>query len=469
MVTMTMAEVNTALEGKLICGDPELCVSGVSRDSRQIPPECLFFPLIGEVRDGHEFLGDVVSSGCRAFVISDEAAFARVEADDITAIKVNDTTEALQKLAKYYLSKLNIRTVGVTGSTGKTTTKEMIFRVLKERFVTGCNNLNYNNHIGLPLTVLDFDGDVEVGVLEMGMDRPGEIDFLTHLVEPDIGVITNIGVSHIEHLKSRENIFKAKMEIVNSFGRDNLLIACKGEHFLRKENIEGDYDSLLVGTEDDCDLVISDVCNRGEAGTSFTLAMGRELEAKSEAATEPIGHFELKLPGLHNILNASLAVCVGLCMGVGMEDAARALEQMGPTDKRGGIENIGGIRVIDDTYNAGPDSMKAAIDVLMGTRGKRHVAILGDMFELGDETSKFHKEIGEYARNSGVEKVICIGDISANTAEAAGDKATYFKDKDSFYGAMVELIREGDIVLLKGSRGMAMEEIIDKLKEKFDR
>lgn len=470
MRSMTLDEVKRAVNGHRITAEDtrsseEIRVSKVSRDSREIPGDCLFFALVGENRDGHDYIKDAVDRGCEAVVAERTVSFSGSE--DVEYILVDDTTKALQDLARYYLKTIGPKTVGITGSTGKTTTKEMTYRVLSEKYITGCNFLNYNNHIGLPLTVLDFSEDTEAAVLEMGMDRPGEIDFLAELVRPDIGVITNIGLSHIEHLKTRENIFKAKMEIKNYFKEDDLLLVCQGEDFLRKGNIEGKYRSAVAGTGSDCDLLICDIEDRGEGGSTFTLEAGEAIDDwEGVRKGGARGRFRLALPGEHNVMDAALAAAAGLYMGVTMEEAARALRDMNPAEKRGAVIDAGGIKVINDAYNASPDSVRAALKVLAGTKGSRRVAVLGDMFELGEKAPEYHREMGEFAKDIGIDRVICVGELSRNTALGAGKKASHFPDKETLYESITDCIRPGDVVLIKGSRGMAMEDIIDVIKEK---
>ncbi|MEG0391527.1 MAG: UDP-N-acetylmuramoyl-tripeptide--D-alanyl-D-alanine ligase, partial [Anaerovoracaceae bacterium] len=409
MKTLSMGEVVAAINGELICGDQGDEICQVSIDSRTVTGETLFFALKGEKHDGHDFIKGAIAQGGRSFVIADPDCLSEEARQGINLIKVADPAKALGDLARYYLSLLEIKIIGVTGSTGKTSTKDMLYAICKEKFVAGCTAGNYNNHLGLPLTVLGFEEGTQVGILEMGMDKVGEIDYLVNIAHPDIGVITNIGISHMENLGSREGIFKAKMEITNCFSQENTLVINTGKDYLQREKVQGAYRVMTTGEEQDNDLILSQIEDRGAEGISFL------LEHKGETQK-----FSLPVPGKHNGLNASVAVAAGLCLGISMEEAAAGLAKMTLTEGRMTIKEKDGVKVIDDTYNASPDSMKAAIDVLMATKGRRKLAILGDMFELGKDTEGFHQEVGEYAASAGVDKVIAVGELAKSIAKGAG-------------------------------------------------
>ncbi|WP_312653054.1 UDP-N-acetylmuramoyl-tripeptide--D-alanyl-D-alanine ligase [Aminipila sp.] len=460
MKKLMMKEICKALNGKLILEKHESYIERVSTDSRSAMGGDLFFPLIGENHDAHKFIPMAIDGGCRDFVVSDSKGIMEHPLkQQLNVILVEDTTKALQNLASYYLSTFNIKKIGVTGSTGKTTTKDMLFYICNEKYKTARNVGNFNNHIGLPLTILGFEEGTEVGILEMGMSEFGEINLLADIVRPDIGIITNIGTSHIENLGSREGILKAKLEITNFFNKNNVLVVNEINDLLIKQNTQGEYKRLSVGNNGKSDFIISDITDRGEEGIAFT------VEHKLETQ-----RFELTIPGRHNAINGTLAVAAAMELGITMKEAAKGLAKMELTDKRLNIKGKNGVKVIDDTYNASPDSMKAGIDVLMAAKGIRKIAILADMLEMGKESPKYHSEVGEYAANQKVDLLIAVGDYAKYIAEAAKSimgekKVIYYSDKEKLMSEIRTMIQLGDIILVKGSRGMAMDQVVKKIME----
>ena len=453
MKILTLKEIAEAVNGTILKGDGDFYVSGVSTDSRTASSGDIFVALIGEIHDANKFVPQAAQNGCRAGLISDPAAACHLQ----NAIIVENTTLALQRLAKYYLGLFDLKKIAITGSTGKTTTKDMIYAVMSVKFKTAKTQGNFNNNIGLPLTILSIEEGTEVAVFEMGMDKPGEIDELVEIVRPDIGIITNVGLSHVERLGSRENIFKAKMEIVNYFDSDNVLIICDDGETLTKNRVSGVYKLITIGANGKSSYIVYNVKDNGENGLSF------DLEYKQKRQ-----RIELPVPGRHNALNAALAVACGMELGITMEEAANGLSKIVLTEKRLNTINKDGIKVIDDSYNASPDSMRAAIDVLVSRKGLRKVAILGDMFELGSSSPEYHMEIGEYAAKAGVDLVVTIGDLSYNTMLGAKmilspEQTIHFNNREEFIDKMRDIIRVGDVVLVKGSRAMKMDEITKEI------
>lgn len=459
MKKLTIAQISKAVEGDLLQGDPKDEITGVSTDSRKVGEGEIFFPLIGEQFDAHDFIPQALERGCRAIILSRKPDEKIVCHNDVNIVLVKDTTKALQSLAAYYLSLFSIKKIGITGSTGKTTTKEMLYRIFSEKYKTARNIGNFNNHIGLPLTVLSLDEDTEAGIFEMGMSELGEIDLLAKLVCPDIGIITNIGVSHIENLGSRENILKAKLEITNYFTSRGILIVNEDHDFLSKEEIQGDYQVVTTGETGRSNFIISNIRDFGEEGIDFT------IEHKEEMQT-----FHLNVPGRHNAYNGALAVAAAVSCGITMAEAAKGLLKMEITDKRLNIKGKNGMKIIDDTYNASPDSMKAAIDVLTATKGFRKIAILADMLELGEQAGTCHYEVGRYAAESPVDLLIAVGTQAKQIAEGAREilddkKIHYYKTKELLIKDIGSMISSGDVILLKGSRGMAMDQVVKKIME----
>ncbi|MCB6992193.1 UDP-N-acetylmuramoyl-tripeptide--D-alanyl-D-alanine ligase [bacterium 210820-DFI.6.37] len=455
MKRLTMKQIEEGTGGRLIRGDAAAEVWGICTDSREAEAGALFFALKGENHDAHDYLPQVFASGCSCAVISNEALCPR-QAENV--ILTEDTTKALQRLAAWYLGQLDLKKIAVTGSTGKTSTRDLTWYVCCEKYKTQKNKGNLNNHLGVPLTILSFDEDTEVGVLEMGMDKPGEIDLLARVAKPDIGIITNIGLAHIENLGSQEGIFQAKMELTNYFDENNLLIAARDEEFLNEERIQGPYRLVTAGTDGQSDYIISAIDDFSAEGIEFT------LEHQGAAR-----RFHLPVPGRHNAFNAALAVAAGMELGITMEEAARGLAKAKLTDKRLTVRGKNGIKVIDDTYNASPDSMRGAIDVLMKTRGLRGVAILGDMFELGKTSSQQHSIVGRYAAEKKVQLLIAIGSdaryMAQGAKEAGLENVLYFPEKEEFLKKMDSILEKGDVILVKGSRGMEMEQIVKKIME----
>ena len=468
MRNITVKEITEATGGRLLQGSMEGWIRGASIDSREVTEENVFFPMKGERMDGHSFLKGVLERGCRTMVISNEEKMPGadvlremgLEQDDVNVILVPDTLKALQQLAKYYIAQLPLKKkIAVTGSVGKTSTRDMLYYVASMKYKTGRNKKNYNNEFGLPLTILDFDDDLEVAVLEMGMDSFGEIDLLADMVRPDMAVITNVGISHIENLGSREGIRQAKMEVTNYFTKDAVLVVNQACDLLQKEMISGDYRVVTVGNDGKSDFIVSNVCDFGDKGIKYTLDRNHKQY-----------EVNLPVPGGHNALNASLAIAVGELLGVELEDAIRGLETAELTAKRLNIRGKNGIKVIDDTYNAAPESMRSAINTLTATKGIRKVAILSDMKELGPESQRFHYEVGNYIGESHVDFLITVGNdakyIGDGAMDALGrDNVRHYATKEAFIKDMNQYIRPGDVVLVKGSRSMEMEHVVKKIFE----
>ncbi|MDD4565966.1 MAG: UDP-N-acetylmuramoyl-tripeptide--D-alanyl-D-alanine ligase [Eubacteriales bacterium] len=459
MKSLTVRQITEAVNGDLLHGNPEDVICGISTDSREVLKGEAFFPLIGEQYDAHDFIPQAADRGCSLVVLSKMPEKQLLQRSDVSFLLVENTTEALQKLAKYYLSLLSIKKIGVTGSTGKTTTKEMLYRIFSEKYKTSRNPGNFNNHIGLPLTVLSIPEDTEVGIFEMGMSELGEVDLLAELIHPDIGIITNIGNSHIESLGSRESILKAKLEIVNYFDQDNILIINEESDLLSKDTVKGNYKVITIGETGKSNFILSNINDFGEDGIEFTIEYEKVMQT-----------FRLLVPGRHNAYNAALAIAAGISCGISREEAAAGLLKLEITDKRLSIKGKNGMKIIDDTYNASPDSMRAAIDVLTATKGFRKIAILADMFELGDKSVEFHREVGQYAADSGLDLLIAVGELAEHIAKGAkgkldNDKIHYYKTKEMLIKDIGGMISSGDVILLKGSRGMAMDKVVKKIME----
>ena len=443
-------------EGTLIQGDPKSRIDGVSTDTRKIRPGQAFFALMGEKSDGHAYLDKALEGGCRAVVVSRDVTLP----EDTAVIRVEDTLKALQALAKNYLAQFpDLKKVGITGSTGKTSTKELLYWSLCGKYDTARNILNFNNHIGMPLTALSVEERHQAAVFEMGMGDFGEVDLLADIARPQMAILTNIGVSHISVLGSRENILKAKMEITNYFTEDSVLIVNIDNDLLSKENWEEKrYRVVKVGRAPGSDYRIRDIEDRGEAGVTLILEIGGQ----------PCS-FGIPIPGVHNGYNGALAVAAACELGVSPAQIAETIAQCEHTDQRLVITTSpAGVKVIDDSYNASPDSMQAGIDVLMRAEGRRKVVILADMLGMGPETEKYHRQVGDYAGEKGVDLVLTAGTDAAFIADSAAQKlgeenVDHFATRDELIGKLDELIRPGDVVLVKASHALGMEKVVEYL------
>ena len=458
MKKLTIEQIAKAVKGELLLGDPKDEIIGVSTDSRKVVAGEAFFPLTGERYDAHELIPQALGRGCRTVVLSKQPD-EKLYRYPLNLILVEDTTRALQDLAAYYMSLFSMIRIGVTGSTGKTATKEMLNRIFSEKYRTVRNIGNLNNHIGLPLAVLSMPENTEVGIFEMGANGPGEIDMLAKLVRPDIGIITNIGISHMENLGSRDNIPKAKLEITNYFTPDGILIVNEDSDFLSKESVGGNYRVVTTGETGRSSFILSNIVDFGEEGIEFTIEHKKELQT-----------FRLNVLGRRNAYNGALAVAAAVLCGIAMPEAAEGLRKLEITDKRLSIRGKNGMKIIDDTYDTSPDSIKAAIDVLSATKGCRKIAILADMFEPGKNAGFFHAEAGRYAAESSVDLLIAVGAMAKHTAAAAEkilgtDKVRHYETKELLLNDIGSMISSGDVILLKGSRGMAMDQVVKKIME----
>lgn len=455
MRTFSLREIAEVTGGRMISGTENALVQRVSKDSRDVTLDTLFFALIGENHDAHKFLPQILADECRNWVVSDRNAASFEGAENANVILVEDTQDALIALAVFALDEMKTIKIGVTGSVGKTSTKDMVHAVCSQKYKTGKTQANLNTNIGISMCVLDFDSDIEVAVLEMGTDHPGEIDQVVRVFQPQIGLITNIGQSHLENFGTRENIFRGKMEIANYFTADDLLIIQQGPDFLRKEQIASEYRVQSVGIEEDNDFVVTGIGFTNKLGTEF------DLRYKGEST-----HFDLPVLGVHHALNAAQAVAVGVELGIPMSDAAKGLSSLQITAGRLDIKSEKGMKdavIIDDAYNASPDSMRAGIKTLLSMEGPRKVAILGDMFELGEQTREFHRDIGKFAAEAGVDLILGVGDLSKELVEAAGSNAQHFETKQDLMAKLPQLIENNDVILIKASRGMALDEVVDYL------
>ncbi len=455
METLKCREIVNAVNGVLISGDLETEFSNITTDSRKITKGDFFIPLVGERFDGHNYVKASFEQGAAGCLIHKDTSCDKGQ----VVIKVEDTLCALRKLSAYYRQKFAIPFVGITGSVGKTSTKDMVWSVLKKKFKVLKTQGNFNNEIGVPLTVFNLDASHEAAVVEMGMSGFGEISRLTSIVKPDIAIITNIGLSHIEKLGSRQNILKAKMEIFEGLKSNGLVILNGDDNLLYGLKNLLKYRTVFYGMEDGLDYQAYNISSQGESGTSFEIDIGNN----SYKVHVPV-------PGIHNIHNALAALAAGIELNIPAKDIIEGIGEFAPGKMRQNITEHNGIKIINDAYNASPQSMEAAINVLMDVADKnRTIAVLGDMLELGDISIKAHKDVGMFAVSKDVSYIVAVGEQGKNIAEgalAAGTskaRVLHFENNSDAGKFLLEFVKPGDVLLVKGSRGMKMEEIVNLL------
>ncbi|AZR73040.1 hypothetical protein BBF96_06290 [Anoxybacter fermentans] len=454
MIQMNAAELCRAVNGNLISGifgD----FKGVSIDSRKIESGQLFFAIIGERLDGHQFVESALKKGGAGAVVDREMDISLKEGQFI--IKVEDTTKALQKLAHYYRKKFDLKVVGITGSVGKTTTKDMIAAVLSEKYNTLKTEGNLNNYYGLPLTLFQLKSEHEALVVEMGMSRLKEIELLAKLAEPEFGVVTNVGYSHLEYLKTLDNVAKGKQELIkNLIGKRVAILNADDPRVYKMSELTDKV--IFFGMGEEADYRAVKVKEKG--------LNGMEIVLKAENQKIPI---QIPLPGKHNVYNALAAIATGRALGVSFSQIQEGLLKFRPSKMRMNILKLSqGLTVLDDSYNANPDSMRASLKVLADCSGRK-IAILGDMLELGEFAGEAHREIGRFAAELGIDLLLIKGDYSKIVAEGAlkagfnADQVFIFENNKEMANQLLDMVQPGDTVLVKGSRGMAMEEIVKAL------
>jgi UDP-N-acetylmuramoyl-tripeptide--D-alanyl-D-alanine ligase len=456
---MSAAMVVEATGGVLIQGDPQTSFAGVSTDSRSIKQGELFFALRGEHFDGHRFLSEAIQRGARGGVIEQEV---EPTADTtVVIIKVRDTLHALGDLAHGWRKRHPIPLVAVVGSNGKTTTKEMVAGILGRRYTVMKNTGNLNNLIGLPLSLLQMAPQDRVAILEMGMNRKGEILRLTRIAEPDLGILTNIGPAHLEGLGSVEGVMEAKGELLEGMGVQGTLIFNADDPRVAALSTGFKGDKLSFGVLNPAHWQATDI-RTGDAGAiSFQL--------KGPTGTTPVS---LSLMGRHQVYNALAAAAAASCLGIGIADIKKGLEAVHPPSMRMELVTLGeGITIINDAYNANPHSMESALRALQEVGGRRKIAVLGDMWELGDHAQRAHQELGRTVREKGVDLLFLLGRFAPHVAQGAQEAGmdpraiAMGKDHHDVSLRLARTVKKGDWILIKGSRIMCMEKIIQELKE----
>lgn len=455
MKNMSLQKIAAACGGTY-CGSADLSereVSSVVIDSRKAEKDSLFVAIKGARVDGHSFIPQVMKKGALC-------AVSEQDLGDVPYpyIKVGSCEQALKDIAEHYRRSLDIRVVGISGSVGKTSTKEMIASVLGQKFNVLKTEGNFNNEIGLPLTVFNIREEHEIAVLEMGISHFGEMTRLAKIARPDICVITNIGVAHIESLGSRDGILKAKTEMFKYMNPEGTIILNGDDDKLRGFVPENGVSPVYFGLDPSCPYHAEKTENKGLRGTD------------AEFVT-PDSRFRahISIPGGHMVYNALAGIAVGTALGMTPDEMARGIEALVPIAGRNNLIETERWSIIDDCYNANPASMKSSLDVL-ACADTRTVAILGDMFELGASEKEMHYEVGAYAAEKGISVLICIGGLSAETARGARESSDgaameilHYSTKEDFFKEMNDVLKKDDTILVKASHGMEFTEIVNFL------
>lgn len=460
MKNMTLEHIAAACGGTYYGSEEEKNVEicGAVTDSRQVTDGYLFIPVRGAKVDGHSFIPAVFAQGAAA-VLSEE-----VLADPAGPyILVSSTLQALKDIAEYYRSQLTIPIVGIAGSVGKTSTKEMIASVLEQKYHVLKTEGNFNNEVGLPLTILKIRKEHEAAVVEMGISDFGEMHRLAKIARPDICVMTNIGLCHLENLKSRDGILKAKSEMFDFLKSDGVIVLNGNDDKLSTiQEVNGVTpiryfveDGSAPKYNDAYEVTASEIENRG-------------LEGMAAVFHFPEGDRSvmIPIPGAHNVYNALAGACVGRSLGLTTEEILQGIATARTIDGRTNLIHANGMTIIDDCYNANPVSMRASLDVLEKCEGRR-IAVLGDMGELGENEKELHAQVGAYAARKGIDVLFCAGELSKEMARAAesGCEVHYYPTREELLAELLDFIKKGDTILVKASHFMEYPKIVKALTD----
>jgi len=455
---LTVRDILVAVKGKLLSGGMDDIMTGVSTDTRKIKNGELFLAIKGGKFDGHSFILDAVSKGAGGILVQEGGITnANFKLPDVSFISVNDSIKALGDIGNFHRSRFNIPVIGITGSNGKTTTKEMTSAILSKKFNVLKNFGTENNNIGVPITLMRLNSEHNIAVLEMGTNHLGEIKRLSEIARPTTAIITNIGPSHLEYLEDMDTVLKAKVEMLEYMSEGSRLILNADDEYLKK--IKTGMKTVWFGFDKEADFY-ADKINLEPDGITF------KLNGKWDIS--------LGVLGRHNVYNALSAIACAWDFGISIEDIKDALKEFRAPSMRMNIKKFGDIKIINDTYNANPQSMKQAIESLrdMATEGRK-ILIAGDMLELGTFSGRFHHLVGKQAAESGIDLIVAVGKLAehiSNGAQEAGMSARKIKlcglTKEA-REKVPSLIKKGDTILIKGSRAMRMEEIVEDIETQF--
>lgn len=455
MKNLTLENIAKACGG-IYVGSEEMKdreVQGIVTDSRKAEPGFLFVPIKGARVDAHDFIDSVMANGALCTLTEKD-----IGKKSFPYIKVHSSLQAVKDIAEFYLKQLDIPVVGITGSVGKTSTKEMIAAVLEQKYKVLKTKGNFNNELGVPLTVFGLRPEHEIAVLEMGISDFGEMHRLAKIARPDTCVITNIGLCHLEFLKSRDGILKAKTEIFDYLEPDgHVVLNGDDDKLITVKEVNG-IAPVFFGVMNHQGIWADEIRSMGLKGISFRIHAGNE----SFQVLVPI-------PGRHMVYNALAGTAVGLIYGMNLEGIKKGIESLQSLSGRFHIIETGKKTIVDDCYNANPVSMKASLDVLQDALGRK-VAILGDMGELGKDEVEMHREVGVYAAARDIDKIICVGELAGDMAEAARLAApakdiVHFAEKETLLEALPGIIQDGDTILVKASHFMEFEKVVECLEK----
>lgn len=461
MKNLTLENIAKACNGKLFLengDDAEKEASSIIIDSRKCEKDCVFIATKGERVDGHSFIGQVLDNGALAVICEDVPANINGN-----YIHVADSFQAIKDIAEFYRKQLPVKIVGIAGSVGKTSTKEMVAAVLSKKFCVQKTAGNFNNEVGVPLTIFSIDESHEVAVVEMGISDFGEMSRLTKIVKPDICVMTNIGPCHLENLKDLDGVLKAKSEIFESMNKAGYVVLNGDDEKLKTIKKVNDKTPRYFGKSEANDIYAKEIETKGLLGTTCKIC-----------TTDGDFSVVIPIPGEHQVMNALAGAAVGLLLDMTPSEIAAGIQSVKPTTGRSNIIETEKYIVIDDCYNANPKSMKAAVDLLSMADGIK-VAILGDMFELGDNENELHADVGRYLTNNPVDVLICIGALSANiydNVQTENCHKVYAESLDEVLDGIDDLISRECIdskgikpaILVKASHGMHFEKVVEKFK-----
>jgi UDP-N-acetylmuramoyl-tripeptide--D-alanyl-D-alanine ligase len=437
---------------------PEEVAQGYSIDSRTVGPGQLFFAVKGERLDGHDFVEQALEKGAVAAVVRED----QLGRYPITArlLAVEDTLVALQTLATAVRKLWGKPLIGVTGSAGKTTTKEAIAHVLSTRFRVLKSEGNFNNHFGLPLMLLKLEPEYDVAVIEMGMSHVGEIRALAKIARPEIGVVTNVAPVHLEFFDSLAGIARAKYELIESLPTSGTAVLNADDEFVSQFGRDFKGKVVMYGTRATADVRAEKIRSKGTQGAEFDVVIGSVQE-----------HAALPLVGEHNVLNALAAVAVGLERGLTPAEAIGALATLSPADKRGQVLQVGNITVINDCYNSNPKALEAMVDALASMPGKRRIVVAGEMLELGPAGEEMHRLAGEHVAEKKIDALLGVRGLAQAMVEGArraGTRAEFVAAPEEAGEWLARETRDGDVVLLKASRGVKLEKTLEVWKARRD-
>lgn len=457
MEALTLNQIAAAVRGTLLGEiDGNTQVHEICTDSRKIKPGCLFFPLVGEKFDGHDYVDSALEKGAAASITARDVEHPM---PGKAYIRVEDTQAALGELAAWYRDQFDIPVIAVTGSVGKTTTKDMVAAVLGEKYNVLKTDGNFNNNIGLPMTIFRLNHEHQVAVLEMGMNHPGEIDYLTRIARPDVAIITNIGDAHIENMGCRENTLKAKAEIFHGMTAQGVAVLNGDDELLLTLSGRLEQEIIWCGNGNHCAWRVKDLEEHWQDHMECVLC-------------SPDSAWVQEIPGLgaHMIYPATMAAAVGRMYGVSDELIRRGILEFEPTKMRMAILHRGdNITILNDTYNANPQSMRAAVDILSKQECSYRIAVLGDMLELGELGPALHQSVGRFLGQSGIDCLVTVGKLGEYIADGAqenGCGAIYrCANQAEAQIALSSEVKPGSTILVKASRGMKFEHLVDYLAE----